>query len=85
MTYSYNPAGAWTASHQMTLNGKRDDFVLEDFKSCVKATSMKRGRARTILGEVQDTVSRWPDYAEEAGVNPVQRNQIHHAFCRGNF
>ena len=32
MTYSYNPSGAWTARHQMTLNGKRDDFDLEDFK-----------------------------------------------------
>jgi hypothetical protein len=28
MTYSYNPTGHWTASHQMTLNGKRDGFVL---------------------------------------------------------
>jgi serine/threonine-protein kinase HipA len=24
VTYSYNPSGAWTATHQMTLNGKRD-------------------------------------------------------------
>ena len=85
MTYSYNPSGAWTARHQMTLNGKRDDFVLEDFKSCAKAASMKRGRAETILGEVQETVSRWPDYAEEAGVNPVQRDQIHHALRLGDF
>src|SRR3990172_4198489 len=22
MTYSFNPSGAWTASHQMTINGK---------------------------------------------------------------
>ncbi|MFI5356100.1 MAG: type II toxin-antitoxin system HipA family toxin, partial [Opitutales bacterium] len=27
VTYSYNPSGAWTATHQMTLNGKRDDFT----------------------------------------------------------
>ncbi|MGB7932708.1 MAG: type II toxin-antitoxin system HipA family toxin [Gammaproteobacteria bacterium] len=85
LTYSYNPSGAWTASHQMTLNGKRDDFALEDFKSCAKAASMKRGRAVTILGEVQKTVSRWPDYAEEAGVNPAQRDQIHHALRLGDF
>lgn len=70
----------------MTLNGKRDDFVLEDYKSCAKAAAMKRGRfTGTILGEVQDTVSRWPDYAEEAVVNPVQRDQIDHALRLGNF
>ena len=85
MTYSFNPSGAWTARHQMTLNGKRDDFVLEDFKACAKAASMKRGRAETILAEVQETVSRWPDYAEEAGVNPVQRDQIHHALRLDDF
>jgi serine/threonine-protein kinase HipA len=85
MTYSYNPSGAWTAHHQMTLNGKRDDFSLEDFRSCAKAASMKRGRAETILGEVHETVSRWPNYAEEAGVNPVQRDQIHDALRLGDF
>ena len=78
MTYSYNPSGKWTARHQMTLNGKRDHFSLEDFKACAKAASMKRGRAETILREVQTTVSRWRDYADEAGVNPIHRDQIHH-------
>jgi serine/threonine-protein kinase HipA len=85
MTYSYNPSGAWTASHQMTLNGKRDDYSLEDFKSCAKAASMKRGRAGTILREVQATVSRWLDYAEEVGVNPVQRDQIHRTLWLDDF
>ncbi len=85
MTYSYNPSGAWTAHHQMTLNGKRDDFCIEDFRSCAKAVSMKRGRAETILGEVQETVSRWQDYAEEAGVNPVQRDQIHRSLRLADF
>lgn len=76
MTYSYNPSGAWTASHQMTLNGKRDGFTLEDFKACAKGASMKRGRAETILEEVRSVVSRWKQYADEAGVSPVQRDQI---------
>ncbi len=76
MTYSYNPSGAWTANHQMTLNGKRADFTLEDFKSCAKSVSMKRGRAETILNEVRETVSRWLDYAEEVGVKPEHRDRI---------
>jgi serine/threonine-protein kinase HipA len=74
--YSFNPVGAWTASHQMTLNGKRDDFTMDDFKACAKAASMKRGRAETIINEVRETVSRWKDYAEEAGVPVAVRDQI---------
>jgi len=85
MTYSYNPSGAWTAAHQMTLNGKKSDFTLEDFRACGKVASMKRGRAETILKEVRETVSRWQDYAEEAGVNPVQRDQINRALRLGEF
>ena len=76
MTYAYNPAGAWTASHQMTVNGKRNDFTLEDFKACAKTVSMKRGRAAQILAEVQATVSNWRSFAEEAGVPEIVREKI---------
>lgn len=68
VTYSFNPAGAWTASHQMTMNGKRDNFTLEDFNACAKTASMKRGRAAKIVAEVQATVSQWKSFAEQAGV-----------------
>ncbi len=76
MTYSYQPGGLWTSSHQMTLNGKRDDFVLDDFKACAKTASLKRGRAEKIIGEVREVVSRWCDYAEEAGVLSQHRDRI---------
>ncbi len=76
MTYSYNPDGAWTSSHQMTLNGKRDDFVLDDFRACARSASMKRGRAETIIGQVRQAVSGWRDYADEAGVPAPWRDRI---------
>ena len=76
MTYSFNPAGSWTASHQMTLNGKRDDFIVDDFKACAKTASMKRGRAEAIVREVQEVVSQWKAYAEQAGVPVSMRDQI---------
>jgi len=76
MTYSFNPSGAWTASHQMTLNGKREDFSMEDFNACARVASMKRGRAAAIVAEVQDVVSRWKDYAEVAGVPDAWREKI---------
>ena len=74
--YSYNPNGAWTATHQMTMNGKRDDFTLADFNACAKSAQMKRGRARDILNEVIAAVKRWPDYAEAAKVKKTWIQQI---------
>jgi serine/threonine-protein kinase HipA len=79
MTYSFNPAGAWTASHQMTMNGKRDQFTLEDFNACARTASMKRGRAAKIVAEVQQTVSQWRSFAEQAGVPDSVRENIQQA------
>ena len=76
LIYSFNPAGAWTSSHQMTLNGNRDDFTLEDFKTCARTASMKRGRPESIIKEVREKVLRWRDYADEVGVSAIWRDQI---------
>jgi len=67
--YSYNPDGAWTARHQMSIQGKRDGFLGGDFEACGKVAILKRGRAKAILGEVVDAVRRWEEFAEQAGVN----------------
>ena len=67
-TYSYNPTGAWTASHQMTMNGKREGFTLEDFKQCARVALMKRGQEKLIISEVLDVVSNWRDYAKKADI-----------------
>jgi serine/threonine-protein kinase HipA len=80
MTYSFNPSGAWTASHQMTMNGKRGNFTMEDFKACAKSASMKRGRAAKIVAEVQATVSKWRSFAEKAGVPGEVRDKIQRTF-----
>lgn len=78
MTYSYNPSGAWTAQHQMTLNGKQDNFTMADFRKCSKSAMMKRGRAEKIVDEVRMAVEKWPHYAEKAHVSENWREQIQH-------
>lgn len=80
ITYSYNPQGAWTATHQMTLNGKRDGFTREDVNACASIAGLKRGRADTMLDEVCQVVSRWPTFAEQAGVAESWIEQVkkHH-------
>lgn len=79
VTYSYQPAGRWTSSHQMTLNGKRDGFELADFIAVEKVAGLKRGQAKTILHDVQEVVSRWRDFADAAGVSQDHRERIYTA------
>jgi len=79
VTYSYNPKGDWTGTHQMSLNGKRDGFDIEDFKACARTISMKRGRAEEILEEVQSAVLRWPEFAAQSKVGKESIKKITNA------
>jgi len=82
VTYSYNPAGSWTATHQMTMNGKRDQFTLADFRACAKTALMMRGRAEAIVEEVRAAVAKWPDFAAQARVTDEWRQQIQQSHRR---
>ncbi|HEY4075539.1 MAG TPA: type II toxin-antitoxin system HipA family toxin [Rhizomicrobium sp.] len=76
VAYAYNPDGPWTSQHQMSLNGKRDDFVDEDFFAFAKMAGLKRGRDKVILEEVRDAVNRWHVFADAAGIAERFRKQI---------
>ena len=85
VTYAYQPEGRWTSAHQMAINGKRDDFKMDDFQACGKSALLKQGQARAIISEIQGVVRKWRDYADEAGVNPNQRDRIQKALRTDAF
>lgn len=64
--YAHNPAGKWTNRHQMSLNGKRDEFTKGDLIAVGKAISLPKPGA--IIDEVADAVKRWPEFAKLAGI-----------------
>jgi serine/threonine-protein kinase HipA len=68
IAYSYNPAGAWTSRHQMSINGKRDGFDLGDLVVLGLSGGLKRARTVVIMEEVDTSVGRWREFGEEAGV-----------------
>ncbi|MFT5690437.1 MAG: serine/threonine-protein kinase HipA [Planctomycetota bacterium] len=76
LTYAFNPAGQWTNRHQMTMNGKREDFSRADFKACGKSVSLRRGRALELVDLVIETVARWNEFADKAGVEQGQADEI---------
>lgn len=66
VVWAYNPSGVWTNRHQMSVNGKRDDFTRADILSVARQFGIKG--AEDILTQVINTVARWPEFANEAGV-----------------
>lgn len=79
ITYSYNPSGAWTATHQMTVNGKRDGFTITDVRAVAKTAGLKQGRGDALLDEVMVAVQRWPEFADDAGLAADTSRRIHKA------
>jgi len=67
--YSYNPTGMWTSQQQMSMNGKRDQFTLADFRACAETVFLQRGKAKAIVEEICQVVSKWPEFARQAGVD----------------
>lgn len=66
VTYSYNPSGNWTATHQMTINGKRDAFLKTDIRAAGKSAGLKQGRSDALFEEVVAAIERWPEFAARA-------------------
>jgi len=76
ITWSFNPNGDWTATHQMSVNGKRDQFSRADLLAAGRSAQLKRGRAEAIAEEVIAAVRDWPSYAAEAGVTEDRYGEI---------
>lgn len=76
VTWSFNPAGDWTATRQMSVNGKRDQFTRADLLAAGRSALLKRGRVETIANEVISAVGDWPRHAADAGVPEDRCSQI---------
>lgn len=66
MGYAYNPKGGWTATHQMSINGKFDDITRQDLTTFAHQNNIKD--AAMIIDEVSEVASQWPNLAAECGV-----------------
>ena len=66
--YAYNPAGAWTGAHQMSVNGKRSDIALDDLIAVAPQANLRERKARQVIDQVRAAVADWPRFAAEAEV-----------------
>ena len=66
MGYAYNPDGGWTATHQMSINGKFDDITRQDLLIFAQQNNIKD--AVDIIEEICDAASHWPAIAKECEV-----------------
>ena len=66
MGYAYNPNGGWTATHQMSINGKFDDITRKDLLECATKNNIKN--TDEIIDQIKEAASRWETIARECDV-----------------
>lgn len=72
LCYSYSPSGTWTSRHQMSLNGKQDNFTKEDLMRVGKMMGVLR--PNETIERIVDVASKWSEVARECG---VREDHIH--------
>ena len=81
MSWAYNPNGGWTATHQMSINGKWDSISREDLLAVASEMNVKH--AKLIIDQVVEAVSQWPRLAREQSdisqstIDAIERTHVY--------
>lgn len=66
VTYAYEENHQWISHHQMLINGKNDDFSIDDLLSAADKMSIQKAKAQKIIDEVWLVISQFSNYAKQA-------------------
>ena len=80
MTFSYSKSSTWVNAHQMLINGKAEQITNEDFIKVAQKAGIKKAGAQKYIRQVKDAVSRWKEFAKEAGVSQKNTERIKQFF-----
>lgn len=80
VTYSYNPMGDWTSKHQMSINGKQDNFSMDDLLTTAKTAGLNRSKCRKIISDVLSVTHDWEKIAQCANIEKQRIRAIKQAF-----
>lgn len=76
MTFSYSKSSTWVNAHQMLINGKADEITREDFIKVAEKAGMKVSNAEKYINQVKKAISKWDDFAQEAGLSLKNAERI---------
>lgn len=78
VTFAYNPSNFWLKSHQMTINGKKENIELHDVLTLAKNVNVKK--PQLIIEECREAIEKWDNFAEKALISKEQKIEINSLF-----
>ena len=74
VTHAYQPASQWTSRHNLRVNGRIEDISVDDLY--VVGDRHEVPGFKQVVREVFEAVRRWPEFAQEAGVDAPTQDAI---------
>lgn len=75
VTFAYNPNNKWLKQHLMSVNGKFENILEQDFREVADRYELL-GVCKDIVADVRAAVAQWPTFAQQAGLPPRLTNEI---------
>lgn len=72
--YSDDPGNIWVNRQTLSVNSKRNNITSDDLMTIARANSIRK--AEKIIGEVNEIVGHWEDFAVQAKVQDDLMNTI---------
>jgi len=68
ITFAYDSGNKWLQSHQMTINGKQSNILIEDLIACGENMDLKTFKCKKIIEDVKSAVNEWQTIAQSVGI-----------------
>ena len=78
VTHAYNPQGAWTHQHLMSVNGRFSGITRQDCLAV--ADRFLVPDAKAVLRQVAEAVRQWPVFAQQAGLPEDEARRVERDF-----
>ena len=74
MCHAYRPESTWVSQQSMSVNGKRKDITDSDMLEVAQNMSIKK--PEKIIGQINNVVKKWPQYADKMQIKEDLRDAI---------
>lgn len=74
VTHAYNPTGAWTYQHLMSVNQKFRDISKADLLDVANRFSVRK--PENVLSDVRSAIDSWSQFAKQANLSPSLQKRV---------
>ena len=76
LTFACDPGNYWLRRHQMTINGKAENFDLQDLEMLGSLAGLKKKKTLEVIKRVWEAIKSWRKLAEIQGIDPQRTDAI---------